>query len=95
LRATTEADAAGAADEPVPDVLAVAAAVLGEVRRAKSEAKRSMRAPVASVTVTDTADRLALLALAAADVRSAGNVASLDTVEGDAFSVGVTLASNQ
>jgi valyl-tRNA synthetase len=92
LRASAEADAAGATDEPVPDVLAVAAAVLGEVRRAKSEAKRSMRAPVASVTVTDSADRLALLALAAADVRSAGNVASLDTVEGDAFSVEVTLA---
>jgi valyl-tRNA synthetase len=93
LRDSAEADAAGAADEPVPDVLAVAAAVLGEVRRAKSEAKRSMRAPVASVTVTDSADRLALLARAAADVRSAGNVASLEMVEGDAFSVEVTLAS--
>ena len=93
LRASAEADAAGAADEPVPDVLAVAAAVLGEVRRAKSEAKRSMRAPVVSVTVTDSADRLALLALAADDVRSAGNVASLEMVEGDASSVDVTLAS--
>jgi valyl-tRNA synthetase len=93
LRASAEAEAAGAADVPVPDVLAVAAAVLGEVRRAKSEAKRSMRAPVVSVTVTDSADRLALLALAAADVRSAGNVASLEMVEGDAFSVDVTLAS--
>jgi valyl-tRNA synthetase len=67
--------------------------VLGEVRRAKSEAKRSMRALVASVTVADSADRLALLALAAADVRSAGNVASLEMVEGEAFSVEVTLAS--
>ena len=92
LWAIVEADVADAGDEPVPEVLAVAAAVLGEVRRAKSEAKRSMRAPVASVIVTDTADRLALLALAAADVRSAGNVASLETVEGDGFSVAVTLA---
>ncbi|HZY29286.1 MAG TPA: valine--tRNA ligase, partial [Jiangellaceae bacterium] len=95
LRDSAEADAAGAADEPEPDVLAVAAAVLGEVRRAKSEAKRSMRAPVASVTVTDSADRLALLALAADDVRSAGNVASLVMVEEDAFSVEVTLAPEQ
>jgi valyl-tRNA synthetase len=93
LRAIAESDVADAGDEPVPEVLAVAAAVLGEVRRAKSEAKRSMRTPVASVTVTDTADRLALLALAAADVRSAGNVASLETVEGDTFSVEVTLAT--
>ncbi|HEY6416225.1 MAG TPA: class I tRNA ligase family protein, partial [Acidimicrobiales bacterium] len=95
LRDSAGADAVGAADEPEPDVLAVAAAVLGEVRRAKSEAKRSMRAPVASVTVTDSADRLALLALAADDVRSAGNVASLVMVEGDAFSVEVTLAPDK
>jgi hypothetical protein len=54
-----------------------------------------MRTPVASVTVTDTADRLALLALAAADVRSAGNVASLEMVEGDAFSLDVALAADQ
>ncbi|HET6662617.1 MAG TPA: valine--tRNA ligase, partial [Acidimicrobiales bacterium] len=92
LRAIAEADVADAGDEPVPEVLAAAAAVLGEIRRAKSEAKRSMRAPVASVTVTDTADRLALLALAAADVRSAGNVASLETIEGETFSVSATLA---
>jgi valyl-tRNA synthetase len=95
LRDSAEADAAGAADAPEPEVLAVAAAVLGEIRRAKSEAKRSMRAPVALVTVTDSPDRLTLLALAAADVRSAGNVASLQMVEGHAFSVDVTLAPDQ
>ncbi|MGH9191835.1 MAG: valine--tRNA ligase, partial [Acidimicrobiales bacterium] len=93
LRAIAEADAADAGDEPMPEVLAVAAAVLGEIRRAKSEAKRSMRAPVASVTVTDTRDRLALLAPAEADVRSAGNVASLETIEGETFSVEVRLAT--
>jgi len=95
LSAIAEDDTADAGDEPLPEVLAVAAAVLGEIRRAKSEAKRSMRSPVASVTVTDTADRLALLALAAADVRSAGNVASLETVEGEVFAVAVTLAPDQ
>jgi valyl-tRNA synthetase len=95
LSAIAEDDTADAGDEPVPELLTVAAAVLGEIRRAKSEAKRSMRTPVASVTVTDTADRLALLALAAADVRSAGNVASLEMVEGDAFSLDVALAADQ
>ncbi|MGH9287338.1 MAG: class I tRNA ligase family protein, partial [Acidimicrobiales bacterium] len=93
LRAIAESDVADAGDESVPEVLAVAAAVLGGVRRAKSEAKRSMRAPVASVVVTDTADRLALLALAEADVCSAGSIASLETVEGETFSVEVTLAT--
>jgi valyl-tRNA synthetase len=95
LSAIAEDDTADAGDESLPEVLTVAAAVLGEIRRAKSEAKRSMRSPVASVTVTDTADRLALLALAAADVRSAGNVASLQAVEGEAFAVEVTLAPDQ
>ena len=54
-----------------------------------------MRAPVALVTVTDSADRLALLALAADDVRSAGNVASLVMMVEDAFSVEVALAPDQ
>ncbi|HZA76607.1 MAG TPA: valine--tRNA ligase [Acidimicrobiales bacterium] len=92
LRAVAEAEAADAGYEPGPEVLAVAAAVLGEVRRAKSEAKRSMRAPVTSVTVTDTPDRLALMRLAVADVRSAGHIAALEMVAGGAFSVAVTLA---
>ncbi len=85
-------DAASPGDEPDPAVLAVAAAVLGEVRRAKSEAKRSMRTDVASATVTDTADRLALLALAADDVSSAGRIASLTTAEGESLAVAVELA---
>ena len=71
-------DAASPGDEPDPAVLAVAAAVLGEVRKAKSEAKRSMRTEVTAVVVTDTPERLALLALAADDVRSAGRIATLD-----------------
>ena len=82
-------------DEPDAAVLGVAAAVLGEVRGAKSQAKRSMRTDVTSVTVSDTPERLALLALAADDVRSAGRVAELSTVEapeGAALSVAVELA---
>jgi valyl-tRNA synthetase len=81
-----------AAADGDPAVLAVAGEVLGEVRRAKSEAKRSMRADVDSVVVTDTAARLAALAAAAEDVRAAGSIAELTTAEGDAFAVAVTLA---
>ena len=92
LRAAAEADAASPGDEPDPDVLAVAAGVLGEVRKAKSEAKRSMRADVVTATVTDTAPRLALLGLVAGDVRSAGRIDDLRTVEGESLAVTAELA---
>ena len=59
--------------------LLVAAEVLGRIRKAKSDAKVSMRADVATVTVHDTSDRLAALALADGDVRDAGKVAELVT----------------
>jgi valyl-tRNA synthetase len=82
--------AAGGADGD-PAVLAVAAEVLGEVRRAKSEAKRSMRAGVDAVLVRDTAERLGALEQAAEDVKAAGVVAELATMPADAFEVEVTL----
>jgi valyl-tRNA synthetase len=85
-------DAASPGDEPDPAVLAVAAAVLGEVRRAKSQAKRSMRTEVTATVVTDTPDRLALLALASEDVRSAGHIDAFTTQSGDTFAVAVELA---
>ncbi len=77
----------------VPSALVVAAEVLGRIRKAKSDAKVSMRADVSRVVVTDRADRLAALALGADDVRDAGRVADLATVEasGD-MAVEVTLA---
>lgn len=80
-----------AAGEGDPAVVAVAAEVLGEIRRAKSEAKRSMRSPVAAVVVRDRAERLAALGQALEDVRSAGVVDELTLAEADAFSVEVTL----
>jgi valyl-tRNA synthetase len=93
LRQAAGADAAASpADEPDTAVLAVAAAVLGEVRKAKSEARRSMRSEVTAAVVADTPERLALLALAADDVRSAGRIDALTTEAGDTFSVRVDLA---
>ena len=52
-----------------PAVLAAAADVLGAVRKAKTEAKRSMKTPVDRVVARDTAERLAALRAAEADVR--------------------------
>jgi valyl-tRNA synthetase len=59
-------------------VLSVVSQVLGAVRRAKTTAKRSMRAPVARLTVVDDPARLALLAQAESDLRDAGGIVELD-----------------
>jgi valyl-tRNA synthetase len=57
-------------------VLAAAAALLGEIRRRKTEAGVSLRADVASVTVTDHPDRVSLLRLAETDLGLAGTVSA-------------------
>ncbi|HVL03667.1 MAG TPA: class I tRNA ligase family protein, partial [Acidimicrobiales bacterium] len=87
--ATFLAAAAGDAD---PGLLDVAAAVLGEVRKAKTTAQRSLRSEVARVVVTDTAARLATLSGAAGDLREAGRITDLELVEGAEASVAVSLA---
>ena len=56
--------------------------VLGDIRRAKTAAKVSMRASVARVTVVDSPQRLALLARAEGDLREAGGVVELVTRPG-------------
>jgi len=74
--------AAGGADGE-PALLEAAGTVLGRVRKAKSEAKVSMRAAVERVVVRDGAERVALLAQAVADLRNAGVVADLVLEEGE------------
>jgi valyl-tRNA synthetase len=83
-------ESASGADELV---LGTVSDVLGAVRRAKTTAKRSMRAGVTLLTVTDTADRLDALALATDDLRDAGGVAELITVVGTEAAVAVVLES--
>ncbi|MGC8462620.1 MAG: valine--tRNA ligase [Acidimicrobiales bacterium] len=83
-----------------PELLDIASEALGAVRRAKTAAKRSMRADVASVTVTGTPAQLELLALVASDLCEAGRVARLDTTERDdpssgALAVDVELAPDE
>ena len=72
-------------------VLDVASNTLMASRRAKTEAKRSMRTEIALMTVTDTTARLAALRLVEADLREAGAIRALELSEGD-LSYAVVLA---
>jgi valyl-tRNA synthetase len=73
-------------------VYAVAAEVLGAVRKVKSEHKRSLATPADDVVVRDTAARLAQLELARSDVADAGKIVHLRTEVAETFSVDVRLA---
>lgn len=64
--------------------LELAAVVLGEIRRAKTEAKRGLAVEVESVVVVDTAERLAVLDGVQRDVCDAGKVRSLRAEVGEA-----------
>jgi valyl-tRNA synthetase len=76
-------------------VLPVAAEALAAVRKAKSEAKQSMRADVASATVTAPAAQVTLVEAARSDLTDAGRIAELAVVAGDgALRVDVVLAES-
>jgi valyl-tRNA synthetase len=83
---------AGTSQAVEDDALALAADVLKEVRKAKSEARRPMRAPVARVVVRDTAERLAALDLGGGDLTLAGSIEVLEPVVAEEFAVEVELA---
>ena len=65
-----------------PRMLAVVGAALAGVRKAKSQAKVSMRTDVLRAVVTAPAAKLELVRGAAPDLRGAGRVADLHLVEG-------------
>ena len=74
-------------------VVADVALALSGIRKAKSEAKASMRADVERATVSAPAGAADRLRLAAADLAAAGRVAAFDVVEADGpISVEVVLA---
>ncbi|MGY1770804.1 valine--tRNA ligase [Blastococcus sp. SYSU D00813] len=76
-----------------PAVVSVVAEALAAVRKAKSEAKQSMRADVESATVTAPAEQVALVEAGRADLASAGRIAELSVAAGDGpLSVDVVLA---
>ncbi len=73
-------------------VYPAAAAVLGDIRKAKSTAKRSMRTDVTRAVVRAPGEQLRALAPALADVRDAGRiVGEPELVEADELAVEVTL----
>ncbi|HVM66743.1 MAG TPA: valine--tRNA ligase [Acidimicrobiales bacterium] len=74
-------------------VLEAAAVVLAAIRRAKTEAKLSPRAPVDTVVATGPQEWLAQVSAAAADIRDAGNVTRLDLIDAPTVTVSVELPS--
>ena len=75
-----------------PGVFRTAADVLGQVRKVKSEHRRSLRTEVRRLTVHDTAERVALLDQARDDLCEAARADSLDLVVGTPARVDVELA---
>jgi valyl-tRNA synthetase len=72
----------------------VAADVLGEIRKAKTSRRKSLRAEVDRALVRDTAERLDALRTALTDVHKAGCVRDMDLVQGDEFAVEVDLTED-
>ena len=83
-------DAVAAGDRAV---LAMASDVIAAIRKAKSEAKVSMRTEVASVRVAGQATILERIALAEGDLRAAGRTTKIEHQPAvtDALEVTVTL----
>ena len=61
-----------------PIVLDVTAEVLSQVRRVKSDAKVSMKAPLQVLVLTDSADRIDKVRAAGTDLVDAANAKSID-----------------
>ena len=72
--------------------LQVATDVLGEIRRAKSEARLPLKAPIARAVVRDTPERLERLREASSDLQAAVYIEELTLDTADAFSVSVEFA---
>jgi valyl-tRNA synthetase len=73
----------------------LAGAALGAVRKAKSEARRSMRAPVDRLVLSGPPTDLDVLRSVEADLRSAGVVDTVEYGPGEAFAAAVELASDE
>jgi valyl-tRNA synthetase len=85
-------EAAGGADDRGFQVLQMAAQILGEVRKKKSEGNRSPKTPVARVVIRALEDRLALLPDVEEDLRAAGLIQQVDTLVSEGLQVDVDLA---
>jgi valyl-tRNA synthetase len=73
--------------------LPIVADVLAAIRKAKSEARRPMRAPIERMAVHDLPERLKALDIALDDLRDAGCIDELERIDADTFSVDVEFAA--
>ena len=73
-------------------LVAVVSDVLGEIRKAKSVARTSMKAEAKRVVVDGTPSQLELLKLAQSDLCEAGQVKQLEMLAADVFRVRVELS---
>ncbi len=80
-------DLRAAAGDVDPQAAVVAADALREIRRIKSDARVRLSIPVTTATVTDTAERLAVLEQVVQDVADAGRCRKLLTAVGPELSV--------
>ncbi|KAA9154213.1 valine--tRNA ligase, partial [Amycolatopsis acidicola] len=65
------------------DVITLASTAISAIRKAKSDAKRSMRSPVEAVRIAGPAAQVETLTSIGADLRAAGNVEELEFAPGD------------
>jgi valyl-tRNA synthetase len=83
----------GAEDLRGVEALDFAAAVLGAIRKKKSEEQRPLKTPVARAVVRAPAEQLALLPEIARDLCASGLIERLETASADALQVEVELAN--
>ena len=76
-------------------MLDAVAEALAEVRKTKTAEKRSLRAPVSRLEVTDSPERLDWIRAAQGDLRAAGNVTGLELVAGTEPGIVVELAPEE
>jgi valyl-tRNA synthetase len=84
--------AGGAEDTHGVDALNFAAAVLGAIRKKKSEEQRPLKTPVDLAIVHAPAAMLSLLPEVERDLRASGLIQRIETSEAEALHVEVTLA---
>ncbi len=83
----------GGAVDGSPEVITLASTAISAIRKAKSDAKRSMRSPVESVRIAGPAGQVETLNSIGGDLRAAGNVEALEfTPEGEELRIEVQLA---
>jgi valyl-tRNA synthetase len=83
---------AGGADDRGVLALQMAAQVLGDIRKKKSEEQRQLKTPVARLVIRAPEDKLELLPDIEQDLRASGQIQQIDTLVSEALQVDVELA---